>query len=112
MVINALQSLSSKKIQITEANNGQMAVDLVKDLLKTNHRSYDIIIMDFNMPVLNGQEATHAIRILENKMSSIKKSFIITWSTVKTQPYLGADAVLTKSIPPEELYNLLRNASL
>lgn len=48
---------------IALAENGQEAVEMVKK------NEYDIILMDVQMPVLNGYEATQAIRQLEKKKS-------------------------------------------
>lgn len=48
---------------IALAENGQEAVEMVKK------NDYDIILMDVQMPVLNGYEATQAIRQLEKKKS-------------------------------------------
>jgi len=45
-----------------EAEDGQIAVDKVKE--KNDLTSYDAILMDFVMPVLDGPDATKAIRAL------------------------------------------------
>ncbi len=46
------------------AENGQEALDMVKD---SKPGWYDLILMDIQMPVMNGYDATRAIRKLENK---------------------------------------------
>lgn len=50
------QMLTSKGIRITEAHNGQEAVDQAHD------RAYAAILMDVSMPVMNGVDATEVIR--------------------------------------------------
>ena len=46
------------------AENGQVAVDM---LSKSEPGYYQLVLMDIRMPVMNGYEATKAIRRLENK---------------------------------------------
>ena len=46
------------------AENGQIAVDMLK---KSEPGYYQLVLMDVQMPVMNGYEATKAIRKLENK---------------------------------------------
>ena len=42
--------------------NGKQAVESVKNLLETHGQTYTLILMDYNMPVLNGIQATKIIR--------------------------------------------------
>ena len=52
----AIQSLDYLGFETTEAENGKIAIDLVKQ------NTYDIILMDIQMPVMDGVEATIYIR--------------------------------------------------
>ncbi|MGA1622383.1 MAG: response regulator, partial [Synechocystis sp.] len=52
----AVDLLTNKGLRVDIANNGQEALDLLAS------RSYDAVLMDIQMPVLNGYDATRALR--------------------------------------------------
>jgi len=52
----ATNCLTPHNMVVTEAVNGSQAVDLLQK------NTYDIILMDLHMPVMDGMEATHIIR--------------------------------------------------
>lgn len=56
--------LSDAGFDVDVAENGQIAVDMVEH---SEPGYYNVILMDVQMPVMNGYEATKAIRRLENE---------------------------------------------
>ena len=63
----AQEILSASGFLVEAANDGTVAVDMVK---ASADGYYDIILMDVQMPIMNGYDATRAIRKLENPAHS------------------------------------------
>jgi len=62
--------LAQSGIDVDISNDGQGAVDKIRNVLKNNQPMYDLILMDLQMPVMDGFAASHAINELleqENK---------------------------------------------
>ncbi|MBN2794192.1 MAG: response regulator [Clostridia bacterium] len=58
----AVKMLEKKNIKVDVVANGQEALDILK------FKSYDLVLMDCQMPVLNGFDATKIIRETERKL--------------------------------------------
>ena len=46
--------LEQYQIECDNAKNGEEAVARVKDLFDAHNKTYNLILMDYNMPVCNG----------------------------------------------------------
>lgn len=98
------------KVNLTIVGNGQQAVE------KFREKNFDLILMDVQMPELNGYQATKAIRRLEADNTTEKPIPIIamTASLLKAQIgrcyRAGMDAYNQKPFKQEELINTLLDA--
>lgn len=72
--------LNSKLAQINIERLGHH-LDIVENgidaIYKFKSNKYDIILMDVDMPIMNGLDATKTIRKLENSMGNLEKVRII-----------------------------------
>ena len=109
MEINAeilIDLLDLEGITGEHAGNGQMAVDMF-----SSHPAgyYDAILMDVRMPVLDGLEATRAIRALDRPDAKTIPIIAMTANAfdedVQRSLQAGMNAHLSKPVEPERLYD-------
>ncbi|WP_418263369.1 7TM diverse intracellular signaling domain-containing protein [Flavobacterium faecale] len=96
-----------KNTQVVFANNGQEGVDAFK-----NHR-IDIVLMDLQMPVMDGYEATIAIRNGEAGTENANVPIIAVTAdvmeTTKQRVFeIGMNDYLTKPVKKETLYQAVQ----
>ncbi|MDZ7740895.1 MAG: ATP-binding protein [Bacteroidota bacterium] len=88
------------------AENGKIAVDKYK-----NH-NYDLILMDIQMPVMDGMEATREIRDFEKQNDKSKTKIIAITAYVMERDRkmclnAGMNEYLAKPFKPQELIDLI-----
>src|SRR6266542_4913341 len=83
--------------EIYSANNGREAVD------KVSTHNIDCVIMDINMPVLNGLEATKLIKKEKPEIKIIVVSMFCDAAIVNKMLKAGADAFINKDTGKNEL---------
>jgi len=86
------------------AENGLAAVDKVKE------KAYDLILMDVRMPVMNGLDATRAIRQLESKNDAGRNARIIavTGSSARDECLeCGMDDFFQKPILMDHIHQII-----
>ncbi len=102
------QMLAMNFLSVDHAEDGQKAVDLFQ---KSPAGYYDAILMDISMPVMDGFDATKAIRALPRPDAKIIPIIALTSNRQDVDVQLslaaGMDAHLEKPVDPEQLYRTL-----
>jgi CheY-like chemotaxis protein len=101
----AFDILSSIGMQVFTAVNGLQALE------KLHEQHFDIVLMDVQMPVINGYEATRRIR----KNAGLASTVVIAMTAnVSAEDHTlcleaGMDAVLPKPIDPDQMFRTMAN---
>lgn len=105
----ALEILGEYGFRIDTAENGEVALKKVK---ASRPGDYDLILMDIQMPVMNGYEATKRIRLLENPEQSSIPIIAMTANAFdedrKEAADCGMNGFLSKPIDLKEVIHVLK----
>jgi CheY-like chemotaxis protein len=111
MVVNAeimVMVLSMRDMLVDHAENGKIAVEKF-----INHEPdyYDAILMDIRMPVMDGLEATRAIRAVDRDDAKTIPIIALTANAfdedVQRSLQAGMNAHLSKPVEPTTLFRTL-----
>ncbi|MDE5823760.1 MAG: response regulator, partial [Lachnospiraceae bacterium] len=106
----AQELLADEGYIVETANDGSIALEMVRN---SKPHYFDLILMDIQMPVMDGHKATKAIRALEDR--ELAEIPIIALSAnafaedCKRSIEAGMDAHVPKPIRIEELQDTIRN---
>ncbi len=107
MVVN--QFLQKWKAEVDFAQNGEIAIELLEK------NEYDLILMDLEMPVMNGYQTTERIRSLKGKFQHIPIIALTASARQEVKQQVsdaGMNDYMTKPFKPNELYEVIvRNLS-
>ena len=107
----AVALLSEYGFQVDTAEDGAEAVEKVKN---SRPGDYDLVLMDVQMPVMNGYEATEQIRSLDDRALAGITILAMTANAFdedrKKALACGMDGFLSKPIVIEELISTLQNS--
>lgn len=86
------------------AENGKQAIDIL-----SKDTDFDAILMDYEMPIMDGKEATQIIRKLDNKLRNIPIILLTAHETDYAEKLLkyGFTDYLTKPFNMKNIMNIL-----
>ncbi|MGN0639223.1 MAG: response regulator [Huintestinicola sp.] len=106
----AYEILKEYGFSIDTAENGQEALDKVS---ASKAGDYDLVLMDIQMPILDGYEATRRIRALENKELASIPIIAMTANAFdedrKAAAECGMNGFISKPVNMQEVIGALRN---
>ncbi|MDP2303008.1 MAG: response regulator [Ignavibacteria bacterium] len=105
LLTRLLQKIS---VDFTIVSNGEEAV------IATQNEKYDIVFMDIHMPVMDGLEATQAIR--KDNSSSADIKIIAMTANIMKEDYdkfmqIGMNDVITKPFTLDDFINMINQHS-
>ena len=86
--------LRPSKVKLLWATNGKEAVKMAEENLQT----IDLVLMDIRLPLMNGYEATKAIKILKPDLPVIAQTAYAMDVEIQTAIAAGCDGYITKPI--------------
>jgi signal transduction histidine kinase/ActR/RegA family two-component response regulator len=100
-IMVAEKMLQNWKATVDIANNGEIAVEKARD------NKYDIILMDLQMPVMDGYTATRKIRESNNTTPIIALTASITMDIQGRAMEFGMNDCITKPFNPNDLISVI-----
>jgi len=109
-VVNRLVASASLKrlgLEVLEAENGRVALDLIE------HEHVELVLMDMNMPVMDGIETTRRIRaaeaagLLVGRLPIISMTANVMHESVEACREAGMDDALSKPFQRRQLVDVL-----
>jgi len=91
------QILEKSKLTVAVANDGQQAVNKMKE------EDFDIVLMDIQMPILNGYEATEEIRKFNSSTPILALSAAVFMEIKDKVEACGMNGYVFKPFNPEDL---------
>jgi CheY-like chemotaxis protein len=98
--------LQSKGFICHQADNGQECVNMM--LAGGHHHSFDLILMDYEMPIMNGPSAARKLREMKSEILIIGLTGNVLPEDKEYFLEHGANAVLTKPVDLNELLECIR----
>ncbi len=92
--------LKKNKIQFLKAGNGKLAVEMAK-----NHPEIDIVLMDIQLPIIDGYDATRLIKEIRPQLPIIAQTAYALYNERENCLKAGCNDYLSKPIKPTLLFD-------
>jgi PAS domain S-box-containing protein len=97
----AVELLEKMEMNVTVASNGQEAIDLISS------HEFDLVLMDIQMPVMDGLTATRAIRTLNQQLPILAMTAHAMTGDKAESLAAGMNGHITKPIDPDKVVQAL-----
>jgi len=91
------------RFEIDEAENGEVAIQ------KVLKKGYDIVLMDYQLPGMNGSETLQQLRLYKKDIRVLALSNYDEYSYVKSMMSNGANGYILKNIDPSQLMQAIQS---
>jgi CheY-like chemotaxis protein len=92
-------ALKKTKVKLVYADNGQSALDIIE-----SGSNFDLILMDINMPVMNGIDATKKIKEIAPKIPIIiQTAYVLNDERIRSFD-AGCDGFMAKPVKIQQLF--------
>ncbi|MFD0939712.1 response regulator [Pedobacter boryungensis] len=110
-IIKKIVEKTGYAINMVSKNNGQQAIDYLNDVISANQPLPHLILIDINMPVMNGWEFVEAYQALgiEQRVDLyILSSSVYENDIEKTKSYSTVKGFISKPLSIERLKELIK----
>jgi len=94
--------LRKSRVKVLRAYNGKEAVEFIR-----GGKDFDLVLMDVRMPVMNGYEATAAIKVINPNIPVVAQTAFALSGDREISLDSGCDDYLSKPIKSDELYRIM-----
>jgi CheY-like chemotaxis protein len=114
-IIKKIVEKTGFDIDMVSKSNGQQAIDYLKETISVNKQLPQLILIDINMPVMNGWEFIEAYQTLGIEIPVdlyILSSSVYENDIEKTKSYSSVKGFISKPLSMERLTELIRPLSM
>ncbi|MFN0255689.1 response regulator [Pedobacter ureilyticus] len=109
-IISKIVEKTGYDVELCAKHNGQLAIDYIQELLSTNQPLPHLVLIDINMPILNGWEFIEAFEALnlntDNDMYMLSSS-VYENDIEKAKSYKSVKGFISKPLSIDRLKELL-----